>query len=66
MYFLGNKQYIIKNIGPNPTEEDSEVGATGHDDSRTIYLLYENVLFRTECTEEKLRPEYDGEEIWIV
>ena len=32
------------NTGPNPTEEDSEVGATGHDDSRTICLLYENLL----------------------
>ena len=28
----------------NPTKEDSEVGATGHDDSRTICLLYENLL----------------------
>ena len=26
------------NTGPNPTEEDSEVGATGHDDSKTICL----------------------------
>ena len=32
------------NTGPNPTEEDSEVGATGLDDSRTICLLYENLL----------------------
>ena len=32
------------NTGPNPTEEDSEVGAKGHDDSRTICLLYENLL----------------------
>ena len=32
------------NTGPNPTEEDSEAGATGHDDSRTVCLLYENLL----------------------
>ena len=32
------------NTGPNPIEEDSEVGATGLDDSRTICLLYENLL----------------------
>ena len=66
MYFQDNKP----NTGPNPTEEDSEVGATGHDDSRTIYLLYENLLekllSRTERTEEKLRPKYDGEETWMA
>ena len=32
------------NTGPNPTAEDSEVGATGLDDSRTICLLHENLL----------------------
>ena len=58
------------NTWSNPTEEDSEVGATGLDDSRTICLLYENplekLLSRTERTEEESRPEYDGEETWIV
>ena len=61
------------NTGPNPTEEDSEVGATGLEDSMTreLYLYstricWKKLLSRTERTEEKLRLEYDGEETWIV
>ena len=51
-----NKEDVKLSAGPNPTEEDSEVGTTGSM-TRELYvystrICWEKLLSRTENTEE--------------